>query len=288
MNRTKTIGNVVGIFILLFFFSTPARSFELEFKLSGGYISLGLEGINHGLEDWAERKKRETEENKNWLHLGKNVKNLNSGIQLEGEIIFSFSPRLGISLGTGYVYGDLQENETEVLEQRPNGVLSQVHPITVSAYPVVLSGYFFIPLSSRLHLYVKGGGGFAWAKYVMREATKFETAEKYNYVGLERATATGPVFQGGLGFVYETDVGVRFFIEGLVRKAKINGFSGENQSEETGTLYYFEEYYPDQDIWLVKNEIRTEIPSGSYFRSVSEAAVDFSGLSVKIGFMIRF
>lgn len=261
---------------------------ELEFKLSGGYAYLDLKNINRGLEDWAEWKKREAEENKNWLHLGKNVKSLHSGIQLEGEILLSFSPRLGISLGTGYIYGDLQEKEIDVLTQRPNGILNQVQPMTVSAYPVVLSGYYFIPLNSRLHLYVKGGGGLAWAKYVMREATKFESAEKYNYSRLERATGTGPIFQGGCGFVYETDVGVRFFLEGLVRTAKIQGFSGENQSEETGILYYFEEYIPDLDIWQAKNEIRTEIPSGSNFRSVSEAVVDFSGLSVKIGFMIRF
>lgn len=288
MIRTKTIENVAGIFVLLILFSMPARGMEVVFKLSGGYAYFDLKNINRGIDDWAEWKKREAEENKNWQYMGINIKSLHSGIQLEGEILFSFSTRLGISLGTGYIYGDLQEKEAEVLTQRPNGILSQVQPMTVSAYPVVLSGYYFIPLNSKLYLYVKGGGGFAWAKYVMREATKFESAEKYNYSRLERATGSGPIFQGGFGFVYETEVGVRFFLEGLVRTAKIQGFSGENQAEETGPLYYFEEYIPDLDIWQAKNEIRAEIPSGSNFRSVSEAVVDFSGLSVKIGFMIRF
>jgi len=288
MSIKRSIKNVVRILVPVFLFGIPAIGVELNPKLSGGYTYLDVKSINRGLEDWAEWIKRDAEEHKNWLYLGQNVKSLQSGIQLEGEILLSFSRRIGISLGTGYIYGDLKEKETEVLVQRPTGVLSQIYPVTASAYPLVLSGYYFIPLSSRLHVYARAGGGLAWAKYVYREAKKLGSALKYNYFRLGRASASGSILLGGLGFVYETDVGVRFFVEGLIRRAKIQGFSGENELEEKGTLYYFEEYIPDLDFWQTKNEIRTEKPSGSNFRSVSEAVVDFSGLSVKIGFIIRF
>jgi len=288
MSIKRFIKNVVRILVPVFLFGIPAMGAELSLKLSGGYTFLDVKSINRGLEDWAEWRKREAEENKNWLYLGQNVKSLQSGIHLEGEILLSFSRRIGISLGTGYIYGDLKEKETEVFVQRPSGVLSQVYPVTVSAYPLVLSGYYFIPLNNRLHVYARAGGGLAWAKYVYREAKKLESATKYNYFRLGRASASDSILLGGLGFVYETDVGVRFFVEGLIRRAKIQGFSGENELEEKGTLYYFEEYIPDLDFWQAKNEIRTEKPSGSNFRSVSEAVVDFSGLSVKIGFIIRF
>lgn len=280
--------NVVRILVPVFLFGIPAQSLEWDFKLSGGYAYLDVKGINRGLEDWAKWIKKEAEEHINWEYLGQNVQSLHSSISLEGEILLSFSPRLGISLGIGYIYGDLKEKETDVLVLRPSGVLSQVYPITVSAYPLVLSGYYFFPLSRKLHIYARGGGGLAWAKYVNREATKFESAVKYNYFRLGRASATGPILLGGLGFAYETDVGVRFFVEGLMRMAKIRGFSGENEAEEKGTLYEFEEYIPDLDFWQTKNEIRTAKPSGSHFRSISEAVVDFSGFSVKIGFIIRF
>jgi len=288
MSIKRFIKNVVRILVPVFLFGIPAMGAELSLKLSGGYTFLDVKSINRGLEDWAEWRKREAEENKNWLYLGQNVKSLQSGIHLEGEILLSFSRRIGISLGTGYIYGDLKEKETEVFVQRSSGVLSQVYPVTVSAYPLVLSGYYFIPLNNRLHVYARAGGGLAWAKYVYREAKKLESATKYNYFRLGRASASDSILLGGLGFVYETDVGVRFFVEGLIRRAKIQGFSGENELEEKGTLYYFEEYIPDLDFWQAKNEIRTEKPSGSNFRSVSEAVVDFSGLSVKIGFIIRF
>jgi hypothetical protein len=288
MNAMNFIKNIARFLVLLFLFGIPALGLELDFKLSGGYAYLYVHGIKRGIEGWAEWRKREAEGNENWLYLGQKISSLNSGIHLEGELMLSFTSRIGISLGTGYIYADLQEGEAEVLAQRPTGIFSQIYTITVSAYPLVLSGYYFIPLSSKLHFYVRGGGGLAWAKYVNREAKKFESAAKYNYFRLENASARGPIFVAGLGFVYETDVGVRFFLECLARTAKIQGFSGENQLEEKGALYYFEEYVPELDLWQARYEIRAESPSGQNFRSVSEAMVDFSGLSVKIGFIIRF
>lgn len=280
--------NGVRIFGLLVVLGISAFGMKLEFKLSGGYAYLDVKGINSGIAGWAEWKKKEAEENKNWQILGQNLDNLHSGIHLEGEILFSLSPRFGLSIGTGYIYSNVYEKDVEVLVQKVAGPISQIFPTTVSAYPLVLSAYYFLPLNTRLKIYVRGGGGLAWANYVNREAKKTESAEKYNYFQLERASASGTIFLGGFGFIYETEVGVRFFLEGLVRTAKIQGFSGENELEEKGTLYHFEEYDPTLDFWLAKNEIRAEMPSGSNFRSVSEAVVDFSGFSVKIGFIFSF
>jgi hypothetical protein len=288
MKMESFIRILVCILVFVSLFGIPVFGLELDFKLSGGYAYFDLKSINLGLESWSEWKKREAEDNNNWMYLGQNVQSLHSGIHLEGEILITFSPHLGISLGTGYIYGDLKEKEAEVLVQRPTGILSHVYPVTASAYPLVFSGYYFISLNRKLQIYARGGGGLAWAKYMYREAKKLESSEKYNYFLVGRASATGSILLGGVGFLYETDVGVRFFVEGLMRKAKIAGFSGENELEEKGTLYYIEEYIPDLDLWQAKNEIRAEKPSGSNFRSVSEAVVDFSGFSVKIGFIIRF
>lgn len=288
MGTQNFFRNSVLILMLLFSFGIPARGLDLDFKLSGGYAWINAGDVNRGLESWAEWRKREAEEDKNWLFLEQNVKSLHSGIHMEGEFLISFSPRFGISLGGGYIYGDLKEKQIEVEIQRVAGPFSQVYPVTLSAYPVVLSAYYFFPLGNDFQLYIRGGAGIAWAKYVGREAKKFESAGKYNYFRLDRASAQSPVFQGGVGIVFKTEIGVRFFCEVLGRSARIDGFSGENQAEETGMLYYFEEYIPDLDLWLTKNEIRAEKPAGENFRSVSEAVVDFSGISVKIGFIIRF
>jgi len=288
MNTNGICRNIICSLVIICSFGLPIFAMELDFKISGGYAYIELGSINRGIESWAEWRKREADENTNWLYLGQKIHTLHSGIHLEGEILLSISKRLGISLGTGYLYGDFKEKENEVLVQRPSELLSQVYPVTVSAYPLVLSGYIFFPLSRKIQIYARAGGGLAWAKYVYREAKKLESAEKYNYFLLGRASASGSIFLGGIGFVYETEMGVRFFIEFSMRKAEIKGFSGENELEEKGRMYHFEEYIPDLDFWQIKNEIRVEKPSGPNFRSVSDAAVDFGGYSAKIGFIIRF
>ncbi len=286
--RTKFTMKVVRAVLLLLFSGIYLSGIELGFKFSGGYANLNVENPNRALADWAEWKKREAEAIKNWEYLGKNVKNLDSGIHFEGEFIVSLSNRIEIGLGTGYIYGDLKENEVEVMVRRPAGSISHICPLTVSAYPLVLSVYYLFPFKSGFSVFIRAGGGVAWAKYVNREAQKFESSARYNYLRVEKASASGPMLIGGIGFSFEIDAGMRFFIEASARRAKIQGFSGENVLDEKGILYHFEEYAPDLDFWQSKIEIRTEKPLGSNYRSISEALVDFSGFSVKIGFMVRF
>ncbi len=289
--RIKKIFTPAGIFrimILLLFFSDSAQGLDLHFKISGGYSYLKLSDVNRSLDGWAEWKKIEAEEKKIWQVLGENVRSMHSGVNLEGEILFFFSPRISLGLGAGYIYSDVNEAKAEVIVERPTGTFSHVFPMTVSAYPVTLSGYYFVPLKSKLRLFLRGGSGLVWAKYVNREGRKSLTANKYSYFELQKASASGSIILAGLGFMYDSDIGVRFFIEGTARLAKIKGFSGENEVGTKGTLYYFEEYISDQDIWQAKVKVMAEKPSGPNVRSVSEAFVDFSGFSAKIGFMIRF
>ena len=93
MSIRNFIKNVVRILVPVFLFGIPVLGLELDFKLSGGYAFLDVKSINRGLEDWTDWRKREAEENKNWLYLGQNVQSLHSGIHLEGEILLSFSFR---------------------------------------------------------------------------------------------------------------------------------------------------------------------------------------------------
>jgi hypothetical protein len=287
MKKMFTQAAIFRILVLLLVFSDSALGLDLHFKISGGYAYLKLSEVHRSLHGWAEWKKIEAKENKNWQVLEENVRNMHSGINLEGELLFFITPRLSVGLGAGYLYSDVNETKAEVTVERPAGTLNQVFPMTVSAYPVTLSGYYFVPLRNNLRLFFRGGFGFVWAKYVNREGRKVLTAKNYNYFELQKASASGSIAIGGFGLMYDSDIGVRFFIEGTARLAKIQGFSGENELAIKGTLYYYEEYSSDLDFWQARAKIMAEKPSGPDFRSVSEAVVDFSGFSAKIGFMIR-
>ena len=67
--------------------------------------------------------------------------------------------------------------------------------------------------------------------------------------------------------------------------SELGGFYGENG---IGTLYSFEQFDPKLDFWQLKYQILSEEPSGEDIRSAQEAEVDFSGLSVKLGLIIKF
>jgi hypothetical protein len=288
INKISVIAGIFKILILLLVFWDSAQGVDLHFKISGGYSYLRLSEVHRSLNGWAEWKKIEAKENQNWQVLGENVRGMHSGINLEGEILFFFTPRISLGLGAGYIYSDVNEAGAEVIVERPTGTLSHVFPMTVSAYPLTLSAYYFVPLISKLRLFLRGGTGLVWAKYVNREGRKFLTVKNYNYLELQKASASGSIILAGLGLMYDSDMGVLFFIEGTARLAKVQGFSGENEVGIKGILYSFEEYISDQDLWQAKAKIMAEKPSGPNFRSVSEAVVDFSGFSAKIGFMIRF
>jgi hypothetical protein len=278
----------VRILIFLLVLAPFVQGLELNFKLSGGFVFSRMKEINRTLENWAEIQKREAEGNVNWNYLDENVKKLDMGVNLEGEIILFFTQRFAVGLGGGTMYSDLTEEEILVSIEKPGGVFHYVRPTTATLYPLTLSGYIFFPLKNRLNLFIKGGAGLAWAKLISREASKKTSLINYNYSQFQRSSASGSVFVGSVGLIYETEAGIRFFIEGQTQLTKIQGFTGIDQEGNTGTLFYFEEFNPDYDFWQAQMVLLPEKPSGDNFRSVSEASVDFSGFSAKIGFMIRF
>ena len=144
------------------------------------------------------------------------------------------------------------------------------------------------PLSQLLRVYIRGGAGYLWATYVERESRRNVTTEKYSYPSFIQASGRDTAVLLALGLLFEAEPGIRFFVEGSWRQAKVSGFTGEDKIGTTGTLYFVEEYDPDLEYWQRKYVISPEAPSGENYRSIKEAEVDFGGLSIKLGIMIRF
>jgi hypothetical protein len=132
------------------------------------------------------------------------------------------------------------------------------------------------------------GGGPMWAKYFEKDGNKNIEDETYSYPKWISSSAQGQIYLLGLGIVFETEAGIRFFVEGTWRTASITGFSGENKQEETGALNYVEEYQSGLELWQAKYLISPEPPSGENYREVKQGTIDFSGISLKIGLIIKF
>ncbi len=270
-----------AFFSLFLLFAVYSYGVEINLKLSGSLCYLKLDHINRSLSSWEE-----------WIKKVENyregeVKKFHLGTSFEGDLLFFFTPRLATGIGTGYIYSELSEEKTSLTVQKIKKTSVYVKPAKINIFPLNFSVYYFFPLRKEMKLYVKGGLGLVWAKYVEREGTE-KSEKKYSYYWDQTATSLGQNYFTSVGLMYESDPNIRFFIEAEGRLAKISGFQGVTPDGKEGTLFFFEQYIPDLDFWQAQNRIFTEEPSGENFRSVQESVADLSGFSVKIGILIKF
>jgi len=284
----KQITVLISLLLSAILFAPRAHAVDVSLKLSGGQSFFELKRINRLLEHWVVWKQKDTDTHSDWTYIGGNVSNLQSGFDFTGEIMVAFTPRIIFGIGAGYIYSELIEDKTALTIERVVGTFLDVKPIKISALPMTISGYYFFPLSSSARLYVMGGAGPVWGKYIDREGRRLTTKDNFTYQAFQRTSGRGSIVLAGCGFEYEFEPGMRVFLEGLGRVCQISDFQGENNLGETGTLYSFEEHIPEFDIWQAKNQIMEAQPSGENFRSVQKATVDLSGIMIKIGLVFRF
>ena len=265
-----------------------ASGIEIKLKLSGGFSFLGLKDINRTLLDWEEWTKKDTAAQIGWTYIGGQVSKLRSGFDLEGELILAVSPKIALGIGAGSFFGELVEEKTALTIERFADTYLDVKPTKITATPLVFLGYVRFPLKKKWTFFAKGGAGFVWGKFIDREGSRLSSKENFNYSSFQRTSGQGPIYVGGAGLEFEYEPQVHFFIEAAVRLLKISNFEGENDLGETGTLYFFEELEEDYSFWQAKNKIMATEPSGQNYRSVQKAALDLSGLSLRIGLIITF
>lgn len=274
--------------LIILLIVSHARAGEVSLKLSGGRSFFNLQNIDRILDDWVMWKKKDTEIHSGWTYIGGEISKLQSSSDFAGEILLSITPKITIGIGAGYIYSELVEDKTALTIERVAGTFFDVKPIKISALPITISGYYFFPLNSSARLYVKGGAGTIWGKYIEREGRRLETNDNFSYQTFQRSSGRGSIVLAGFGFEYEFEPGIRMFFEGLGRLCQISDFQGESNLEETGVLYYFEENIQDFEMWQAKNQIMEVEPSGNNYRAVQKTTVDLSGLMIRIGLVFNF
>jgi len=267
-----------------------AQGFSMEFslKVAGGVNFINPQEVNTVLQSWEEYWITRADSTNTWSYLGGEVSTLKLGYEFEIELIFNLTPRLAIGLSSGYIFNDVSEGATTLTIEKVLGTFDHVKPTKISAIPLIFSGYYIQPINSSFSLYFRAGGGPMWAKYFERDGNRNIDNESYFYPQSISASAQGQIYLLGLGVVFETESGIRFFMEGTWRTASITGFSGENKDGEPGALTYVEEYESSYELWQAKYQIFAEPPSGENYREVKQGTINFSGFSVKIGLIIKF
>ncbi|OGD19842.1 MAG: hypothetical protein A2W03_08105 [Candidatus Aminicenantes bacterium RBG_16_63_16] len=265
-----------------------ARAVDVRLRFSTAVEKLRYDNSAMGVTGWAEELRLRAESFSNLNFVSQSVGSLKLGYGFEGELMFAFSRRLGLGLSGGYAYGSLPEKDVATTIVWDGVTYNHTKPAKVSAYPVIASGYLLFPVGSKLNFYLRAGAGFLYAKFVGREGLKKEEETKFFYSLFETASARRPAYVGGLGLSYNFDAAFGFFAEASLRSAKATGFTGEDNLQQPGRLYSYEEYIPDLGFWQPKIHVLAVAPGGGNFREVREASVDLGGYSARLGLVLKF
>jgi hypothetical protein len=284
MKRIRSIAFLAAIGFL-----SPSLSsgFDLTLRLSAGLGRLKADEVNLALGGWREGWNRQVEVRSDWSLLSAKDEPLHLEVDFEAELLMSFSRWLGLSLSAGYAFASLDENQT-LLSISQSGVLSDYgRPTKISALPLFISAYIFLPLGQKFNGYLRGGLGTFMATYVIRQTNQLAGAARFTYPVYDNAKARRLGYLGGLGLTYKLDQSLGFFVEVSIRSARVSGFEGEDKQGVKGRLFAYEEYRPDIDFWQLQTRLLPEEPDGGTVRNVREATVDFSGYSAKIGVCLK-
>lgn len=219
-----------------------------------------------------------------------------AGLEAGGDLIYCITPRFGLGIG----WSKVRARKDSVLAFRVTGptedYLRTRPEIKVSVLRLGL--FYAFPFAGRLAISIHGGPALYSAEYSYNMAI---TTGGYGlYVvqsglletGLyQQARAKQMGLEGGIGFEFNANPFVAFFLEALGRYARISGFKGEEEatfyqnfkqqmSTKEGSVYYVAtDQYPLLDIVP---------PEGAAGGSARRATLDFSGISFSAGLKLRF
>jgi hypothetical protein len=210
-----------------------------------------------------------------------------AGLQFGGEFGIPISPGFFLAVGAEYLFGAKES----VLAFGPNA--PQAGSFTVkprfSTLPVYVSLVYY-PVE---YFYVKAGAGYFFARAKYQYLFSYDKTIR-DWQGEARAQGLGLL--GGFGF--DVSFGERFGLiaEVIGRYAHLAGFKGtgtflaegmtESISEE-GLLYAFDSRTSNQTSYP-QVFIRSKIPAEGGVENAREAKVDFSGISFRVGFKVKF
>jgi len=216
---------------------------------------------------------------------------LNRSFEGGADLLFYLGKRFGVSLGASYLGG--KSNNRIVIDQPvfPPATYTITFDPAVSAVPVTLGLFFIRPLGKRFDLLAEAGGGWTLARLAIDQ--KFIGSLGSMQINA-KGNAGGPCIYARLGIEASIARNFFFFVEVLGRYAKISGFEGSSEFFQNDTLnqsgsgrfYTYDLNVSGHSVRFI--DFAGEPPSGASVSNVSETQIDFSGVSARGGFRIRF
>jgi len=256
----------------------PRFLFDLVFSGGGSFISGGdLNDGSQGLADYRSNILAVQPQGQ--------AKPAHLSYILGGELTLALSSHFSLGIGVDYFLGERQS--LVEFPDDPSSETLTIHP-KMQAVPLRLAVSFY----PAPNFYAKIGVEYYLAKcaYYYRFQREGSWEEWRG-----EATAQDLGILAGLGFEFELTSSFNFIIEATIRYARISGFKGRDRSKdstgtnliEEGTLYFYRVATAGEDSYPLLF-IREDIPTEANVFNPREAVINFSGLSLKTGFKIKF
>jgi len=214
------------------------------------------------------------------------------GWDVGGDIVFQFSPYLGIGFGSGY-FRTTGTSELKLTALHPS-LHNENYTFTpaVGVVPIRASLFVFVPVGRAVKISLNVGPEYYLASLSSHIRDEFP-AWWWNERD-DKATGGGFGVHGGIGFEFRLSDGLSLLLEGQGRLAKINELTGTHayrnsfglQERQNGTLYYW------TDLWTFKPfpyiMVNETLPSQPWQQEARKAVLDLSGWSAVAGFVFRF
>jgi len=222
------------------------------------------------------------------FELGENGKKpFRTGYELTGDIVYHFTPSIGIGVGGGLVRAHQQSSLLFHWPDSPYEYRLMSLP-EIKILSLRLGLFYVIPLNRLLTICLSAGPEYYFAdyKYGGNLTTPYSASSLTH-----RAKARQLGVQGSLGLEIRMNRRLAFVIEALGRYAKISGFEGKEETyewsgghsstvDEQGIIFFIEgEEYPRLDI------PSAGAPGGQGGR---KAVFDLSGVSLQAGLNFKF
>ena len=290
MHRRRTFLALPVVFVLIPLvlgpFSAGAQGVSL--KLFGVYGSIANGDIQDGLKGGVDFY-RGIFDLAGWGISG-DFEHFDNVWEAGGDLVFYFSPVLGIGLGSGYMQTLPGKTRMTFSDPPLPDVVQSLDP-QVTVIPVRASMYASIPLGTALNIILHGGVSYYFAsmKYTWRLGTDTSWVQVAG-----NADGSGLGFHAGAGLEFNFSSNAALFVEAAGRMATLSGLTGEStlsthlgsSPAHSGTVYYFKDSFGVLGT-LPQIVISDTAPSGGGITDVREAELDLSGFSLRAGFRIR-
>ncbi|MGB7294874.1 MAG: outer membrane beta-barrel protein [Candidatus Aminicenantales bacterium] len=221
------------------------------------------------------------------------------GLEFGGDLIYCITPRFGVGIGMSRINA---EEKSVIFYEIQSPGYERININSGVKVSVLRLGLFYaVPFAGRLAISVHGGPALYSAQYRYNMTVMNTTAVSYSMpiilagflpIGLyqeDEAKQWG--LEGGVGFEFNANPFVAFFLEALGRYAKIEGFEGKE--EETRYINYRRQVLSQEGSLYLINAGDYPLldiipPEGSFGTAARKAVLDFSGLSFSAGLKLRF